>query len=151
MNWISALRISLLGSVLLLTHTAFADATLDATIENHVMPRFEQEAREFMWDSGAQFVSSRWDGHSRTLIAVGELPPPRARPLDVAYPVTGATPHVPLESEHVARLCRHPAATMLAGFMATHDITMTFVYERPNSPSPLRVIDIDHADLAGCL
>ena len=151
MNRTATARIGLLASVLLFSHTVHADAALDATIMDHVMPRFEQEAREFMAESGAQLVSSRWDGDTHTLIAVGDLPPPPAKSLDVAFPASGRAPQAPPASDHVARLCRHPGAAMLAGFMAKHDITMVFVYRHPNTRLAPQVVDIDHTDLGGCI
>ena len=145
----AVLRTIILGLATALAAPAGAGEGLDDTVRNHVLARFDAEARALMQDLGARPVASRWDGAGRTLIAVGELAGP-ASWRNVAYPRSPATDRGYLERHHLERLCRHPALALIAGFLEEHDISLSFVYTRgPAHQAPL-VVDIDHSDLAAC-
>lgn len=147
----AAIRISLLGATLAFTFPAFADAELDDLVKAHVMPRFDQQARVFIRNSGARFVSSAWNGDSRTLIAVGEVDRPDP-PEAVNVALNGSTPRLTreLKREHVAQICRNPMVGLITRFLERYDVTMALVYAGRHGRTDTDVIEISHADLQTC-
>lgn len=134
MHGTAAIRIALLGAALAFALPASADADLDAFVNDHVMPRFNQQARAFIRNSGARFVSTSWNGNTRTLIAVGKVE--RAAPRE-------------LKSDHVDQICRHPMANMITRFLEKYDVKMAVVYNGKQERAD--VVEISHVDLQTCV
>ena len=152
MHCLATIRIALLGAALAFTIPASADSDLDRMIERHVMPRFDQQARIFISNSGARFVSSSWNSETRTLIAVGEmerrLP---AGPLSVAHAPRADAGRRELKEQHVAELCRHPNVGLIGRFLEKHEVTIALVYDREYPRRDPMVVEISHGDLSGCV
>jgi hypothetical protein len=102
MHWLATIRLLSLGVLLAFTLPAHADADLDQMVMNHVMPRFDREARVMIRNSGARFVSSAWNRDTRTLTAVG-----------VALHGNASARINDLKSDRVAELCRHLDPTIV--------------------------------------
>lgn len=130
---------------------AAAGEDLNATVVEHVLPRFDREARLLMAHAGAHYISSRWNGDSRTLIAVGQMQP-RSLPAAVDVVLTKSTSarHAALKADHVARLCAHPSLRIIDWFLAKHDVSVALVYVSNNARAEPTVVDISHADLRDC-
>jgi hypothetical protein len=62
----SAIRMVFLSTALAFTPAVNADAKLDDMVMDHVLPRFDREARVLIKISGARYVSSNWNGETRT-------------------------------------------------------------------------------------
>ena len=134
MHGTAAIRIALLGAALAFTLPASADADLDAFVNDHVMPSFNQQARVFIRKSGARFVSTAWNGNTRTLIAVGKVE--RAAPRE-------------RKSDHVDQICRHPMANMITRFLEKYDVKMALIYNGKQERAD--VVEISHVDLQTCV
>lgn len=151
MHCLATIRIALAGAALAFTLAAQADTSLDALIEDHVMPRFDRQARAFVNNAGARFVSSRWNSETRTLIAFGELDRRlSAAPVDVAHQGGANMAGVDLKNAHVTELCRHPDVALITRFLAKYEVTIALVYDRSAQRLGPAVIEIAHTDLGGC-
>jgi hypothetical protein len=151
MHSLATLRLLSLAALLAVTLPANADADLDELVMNHVMARFDQEARVMIRNSGARFVSSAWNRETRTLIAVGEMNTPASpAPMGVALHGNRNALNHDLKSEHVAELCRHPAARLIGGFLEKYDVTIALVYGRKHGRMNPTVVKISHDDLGTC-
>ena len=152
MHCLATIRIAILGAALAFSLPAHADSELDAMIEDHVMPRFDRQARAFIHRSGARFVSSSWNRETRTLIAVGELE--RRMGMDhfgVALETGSDTRAHGLKTDHVSTLCRHPNVKLIDRFLEKYDVTIAVVYDRKYPRSEPVVIEISHHDLHSCV
>ena len=143
-------RVSILVLLSTTALTAAAGDDLDATVNDHVLSRFDEEARGVAKQAGAQHISSRWDAATHTLIALAEMPAPPPRRMSVAYPPSPSATLGRLESYHLDRICGHPAAALIEDFLREHGITMTFVYTRPHTRLEPLVVTVSHTDLAAC-
>lgn len=147
-----ALRLSLLGAALAFASPAFADAALDDLVREHVMWRFDQQARQFITSSGARFVSSTWNGDTRTLIAVGEMDRRLARMAVGTGSLTDSrAPSRDLKRDHVDQICRHPMLSLITRFLEKYDVTMALVYAGKDGPAGRDVVEITHGDLRACV
>ena len=136
MHGTAAIRIALLGAALAFALPASADAELDELVKDHVMPRFDQQARAFIRNSGARFVSSTWNGNTRTLIAVGEVERATSREM---------------KSDHVDQICRHPMVNMITRFLEKYDVKMALIYAGKHGRANRDVVEISHVDLQTCV
>jgi len=134
MHGTATIRIALLGAALAFALPASADAELDELVKDHVMPRFDQQARAFIRNSGARFVSSTWNGDTRTLIAVGKVERTASREL---------------KSDHVDQICRHPMVNMITRFLEKYDVKMALIYAGQQERTD--VVEISHVDLQTCV
>ena len=147
MPGLQALRISFLGAALVLTNPALASTELDDLVKDHVMWRFDEQARRFIHGFGGKFVSSDWRSDTRTLIAFGELDRRLpARAVDVAN--RSAAPA--LKRIHVAQICRHSMRALIHRFLEKYDVTIALVYDRRYSRDDSLVVEIGHHDLGTC-
>ena len=58
MHWLGALRIAFPGTALMLTPAVHADQELDEMVTSRILPRFDEEARASMENSGARPLSN---------------------------------------------------------------------------------------------
>ena len=148
----SAIRMIFLGTALAFTAAVNADAKLDEMVMDHVLPRFDREARVLMENSGARYVSTNWNGETRTLVAVAEvdiLRVPRfssvAMKSDASVDIRG------FKNDRVGQLCRHGTASLIRRFLEKYDVTIAFVYgEKHGSTDPV-IAEISHHDLSTCI
>ena len=151
MHCLATFRIVIAAAALAISLPAYADAKLDAMIEDHVMPRFDRQARLFIKNAGARFVSSHWNSHTRTLMASGEMQRRRsAAPVDVAHDTDANLQVVELKTDHVATLCRHPNATLIRRFLEKYDVSIALVYDPGRTRVGPLVVEISHSDLGSC-
>jgi hypothetical protein len=151
MHWAATIRTVFFAAALTFTLPVSADAKLDGIIEDHVMHRFDREARVVIRNSGARFVSSAWNRETRTLIAVGEMD--RRGPAErysVAFEKTTAARSRGLKTENVAELCRHPKVSLISRFLERYDVTIALVYGRKYPRVEPVVVEISHDDLRSC-
>ena len=152
MHCLAIFRIAIFGAALGLGFPAHAGSELDALVEDHVMARFNQQARAFIKSSGARFVSSRWNRETRTLIAVAELERRMSGAhVDVALATSEDAQTRRFKSNHVAALCRHPNAKLINRFLEKYGVTIELVYGRKYPRAESVVVEISHNDLRSCV
>jgi hypothetical protein len=136
-----AIRISLLCTALAFALPAFADAELDNLVNDHVMPQFNQQARLFIRNSGAEFVSTAWNGNTRTLIAVAE----------VERRIPQGTADAGLKNGHVDLLCRHPMVSLITRFLEKYDVKMALIYAEKPGRENRDVVEISLTSSRSCI
>ncbi len=151
MHWPTATRMFFLSIALAFTPTVNAGAALDEMVMDRVMPRFDREARVVFKNSGARYVSSNWNGETRTLVAVGEMDVLDSPGFSRVALKQNAAPGSPgFKNERVDDLCRHPAVRVIRRFLEKHDVTIAFIYgEKYERTNPVTV-EISYRDLSIC-
>ena len=148
----SAIRIAFLSTALGFTPAVNADANLDEMVMDHVLPRFDREVRVLIKNSGARYVSSNWNGETRTLVALAEvdiLGSPRLS--RVALKRNSTTGFHRFKNDRVGELCRHTAANLIRRFLEKYDVTIAFVYADKHGHADPLTAQISHHDLSACM
>ncbi len=148
----SAIRMVFLGTALAFTPAVNADANLDEMVMEHVLPRFDREARVLIKNSRGRYVSSNWNGETRTLVAVAEVDILRSPRFSSVALKTNTTADIRgFKNDRLAELCRHTAAKLIRRFLEKYDVTIAFVYgEKHGSTDPVTV-EVSHHDLSVCV
>ncbi len=152
MHWPTTIRMIILSTALAFTPAVNADAKLDAMVADHVLPRFDREARVLLENSGARYVSSNWNRETRTLVAVGEVDFPRPSRFSGVALKENTTPGFHgFKNDRVDELCRHPAARLIRRFLKKYDVTIALVYGEKHVRADLMTVEISHRDLNACV
>ncbi len=152
MHWPTAIRTIVLSTALAFTPAVNADATLDEMVMDHVLPRFDREARVLIKSSGARYVSTNWDGETRTLVAVAEVDIFRSpRFSSVALKSNTTTDIRGFKNDRVGELCQHTAANLIRKFLEKYDVTIAFVYGEKHGHADPVIAEISHHDLSVCV
>ena len=148
----SPIRIVFLSTALAFTPVVNADAKLDDMVMDHVLPHFDRDARVLIKNSGARYISSNWNGETRTLVAVAEMDILRSpRFSSVALKSDSTTDIRGFKNDRVGELCQHSAAKLIRRFLEKYDVTIAFVYgEKHGSTDPVTV-EVSHHDLSVCV
>jgi hypothetical protein len=121
-------------------------------VMDHVLPRFDREARVLIKNSGARYVSSNWNGETRTLVVVAEvdfLRSPRAS--SVALKSNSTTGFRDFKNDRLGELCRHTATKLIRKFLEKYDVTIAFVYGEKHGHADPVILEVSHHDLSACV
>jgi len=152
MHWPTATRMLFLGTALAFAPVVNAGAALDEMVMNRVLPRFDKEARAVFENSGARYVSSNWNGETRTLVAVGEVDvldsPGFSR---TALNQSAAPGSHGFKTERVDDLCQNPSVRLIRRFLEKYDVTIALIYGKKTQRANPVTVEISYRDLSACV
>jgi len=153
MHWpTTVFRMVFFSTTLAFTPPVSAGVALDEMVMDRVMPRFDKEARTVFENSGARYVSSNWNGESRTLVAVGEVDVADSPAFSRVALKQNAAPGSPgFKNARVDDLCRHPAVRVLRSFLEKYDVTIAFIYGEKYARAAPVTVEISYRDLSVCV
>ena len=148
----SAIQMVFLGTALAFTPAVNADAKLDEMVMDHVLPRFDREARVLIKNAGARYVSSNWNGETRTLVAMAEVDILRSpRFSSVALKRHTTADIRGFKNDRLGELCRHAATKLMRRFLEKYDVTIAFVYGEKHGHADPVIVEVSHHDLSVCV
>ncbi len=148
----SAIRMLFLSNAVAFTPAVNADAKLDDMVMDHVLPRFDREARVLIKNSGARYISSNWNGETRTLVAVAEMDILRSpRFSSVALTRNTTTDIRGFKNDRIGELCQHSATKLIRSFLEKYDVTIAFVYGEKHGHADPVIAEVSHYDLSTCV